>query len=321
MGTGNTSINAASDTPDIRGVNSSTATIDELGSAAPQDESAQAMRRPHVRIESRPGWIGVNFRELWSYRDLLFFLAGRDVRVRYKQTVLGVAWAVIQPLGETLAWFFLIHKLGGIESDGPAYLVFAYVAMLVWKLFENALTQSSNSLVSNQQLLTKVYFPRLIIPMSAVLTGVLDFLIASALVIPLMIYYKIAVGPAILLVPLFLALTIVAALAVGLWLSALNVQYRDVRYVVPFLIRIWFVLTPVIYPASKVPGKWQLLYGLNPMAGVVTGFRWALLGGSSSSGSEAPGAMMLVSIGMTILLLVGGLFYFRRMEKTFADVV
>lgn len=280
-----------------------------------------AARVPVVRVQARPGWIGVNFRELWQYRDLLGFLASRDIKVRYKQTALGVAWALLQPVGETLAWFFLIHKLGGMQSDGPAYLVFAYAAMLVWKLFETALTQSSQSLVNSQQLLTKVYFPRLIIPVSAVLSGVMDFLIGCALLIPLMAYYKVAVGPAILLLPLFMAFTVLAALAVGLWLSALNVQYRDVRYVVPFLIRVWFVLTPVIYPASKVPGKWQLVYGLNPMAGVVTGFRWALLGGGGGDPADAPGPMMWVSLAATVVLLLGGLFYFRRMEKTFADVV
>jgi lipopolysaccharide transport system permease protein len=284
-------------------------------------EAAGAARAPGVRVGARPGWVGVNWRELWQYRDLLGFLAGRDIRVRYKQTALGVAWALLQPVGETLAWFFLLLKLGGVQSDGPAYLVFAYAAMLVWKLFETALTQSSNSLVSNQQLLTKVYFPRLIIPVSAVLSGVMDFAIAAALLIPMMIYYKIAITPVILLLPLFVAFTIVAALAVGLWLSALNVQYRDVRYVVPFLLRVWFVLTPVIYPASKVPAQWQLLYGLNPMAGAVTGFRWALLGGTGEDPTDAPGMMLLASVASTIVLLIGGLFYFRRMEKTFADIV
>jgi lipopolysaccharide transport system permease protein len=276
--------------------------------------TATQPRVPVVRVEARPGWIGVNLRELWQFRDLLGFLASRDIKVRYKQTVLGVAWAIVQPALETLAWFALM-RLGGVQLGGAHYLVFTYAAMLVWKLFENALTQASNSLVSNQQLLTKVYFPRLIIPAAAVLSGLMDFAIASVLMIPLMAYFKIALSAAILLLPLFVLFTIVAALSVGLWLSALNVQYRDVRYVVPFLVRIWFLASPIVYSASAVPEKWRLLYGLNPMAGVASGFRWALLGG------EGPGGMLWVSVATTLVLLVGGLFYFRRMEKTFADIV
>lgn len=289
--------------------------------AAPSPPDA-APSLPVVRVQARPGWIGLNIHEMVQYRDLLWFLASRDIKVRYKQTVLGIAWAVIQPTVETLIFFFFFHKLGGIQSDGPAYIAFAFAAMLVWKLFENALTQSSNSLVANQQLLTKVYFPRLIIPVSAVLSGLMDFLISAVLLIPLMFYFRIVPDPlALLTLPLFVAFALLAALAVGLWLSALNVQYRDIRYVVPFLVRVWFFLTPVIYPASKLPQKWQMLYGLNPMAGVVSGFRWALLGGSGSDPSEAPGAMLFVSVASTLVLLVGGLFYFRRMEKNFADIV
>jgi len=277
---------------------------------------------PVIRLEARKGWIGLNWKEFWRYKDLLWFLASRDIKVRYKQTALGVAWAVIQPIAETMIFFFFFHKLGGISSDGPNYVVFAFSAMLIWKLFESALTQASNSLVANQQLLTKVYFPRLIIPVSAVLSGLMDFVISAFLLIPLMIYFGTVPNPlALLAVPVFIAMALLAALAVGLWLSALNVQYRDVRYIVPFLIRIWFFLTPVIYPASKVPEQWRLLYGLNPMAGVVTGFRWALLGGSGHDPSDSPGGMIWVSCLMTLALLFGGLYYFRRMEKTFADVV
>lgn len=280
--------------------------------APPAD--AGSPRIPVVRVEARPGWIGVNLRELWQYRDLLGFLAMRDIKIRYKQTVLGVAWAIVQPALETVAWFLLM-RLGGLQVGGAGYFVFTYAAMLVWKLFENALTQASNSLVSNQQLLTKVYFPRLIIPAAAVLSGLMDFAIAAALMVPMMAYFKIAVGPAVLLLPAFVLFTIVAALAVGLWLSALNVQYRDVRYVVPFLVRIWFLASPVVYSAHAVPERWRFVYGLNPMAGVVSGFRWALLGG------DEPGGMLAVSVVTTVILLVGGLFYFRRMEKTFADIV
>src|SRR4051812_490555 len=285
------------------------------GAAKPQ---AAAIAPPHraaaVRIQARPGWIGVNLRELWQYRDLLGFLASRDVKVRYKQTVLGVAWAIVQPLLETVAWFLLM-RLGGVALGGGNYLVYTYAAMLIWKLFESALTQASNSLVSNQQLLTKVYFPRLIIPTAAVLSGLMDFAIASALLLPMMLWFHTPVTATIVLVPVFVVLAVVAALAVGLWLAALNVQYRDVRYLVLFLVRIWFLASPVVYSASAVPEKWRMLYGLNPMAGVVGGFRWALLGG------DVPGGMFAVSMATTALLLVGGLFYFRRMEKTFADVV
>ena len=273
-------------------------------------------RAPVVRIHARSGWIGVNWRELWRYRDLLGFLAGRDIRVRYKQTLLGVGWAVIQPVVETLIFFVIFHKLGGIERGNPRYLVFAYAAMLVWKLFENALTQASNSLVNSQQLLTKVYFPRLIIPAAAVLGGVVDFLVASALLVPLMVWFNVTPTWAAVTIPLWVAFAMVAALAVGLWLSALNVLYRDVRYLVPFLVRVWFFLTPVMYSAAKLPQKWQVVYGLNPMAGAVTGFRWALM-----PGEALPVGMVTVSLTTTMVLLVGGLFYFRRMEKTFADVV
>jgi lipopolysaccharide transport system permease protein len=294
---------------------------DAAAATAAPDGTPPAPGVPVMRLEARPGWIAINLREMWQYRDLLGFLASRDIKVRYKQTALGIAWAVVQPVVETLVFFVFFHSLGGVQSDGPNYLVFAFAAMLVWKLFENALTQSSNSLVANQQLLTKVYFPRLIIPVAAVLSGLMDFAIAAALLIPLMAYFKVSVGLPILLLPLFVLFALVAALAVGLWLSALNVQYRDIRYVVPFLIRVWFFLTPVIYPASKIPAKWQWVYGLNPMAGAVTGFRWALLGHSGHDPSDQPGLMLAVSAMSTLVLLVGGLFYFRRMEKTFADVV
>jgi lipopolysaccharide transport system permease protein len=299
--------------PMSAGVTTSTA-VNQGANAPPGDAALGTTRVALVRVQARPGWIGVNLRELWQYRDLLGFLASRDVKVRYKQTALGVAWAIVQPLLETIAWFLLM-RLGGVQFGAGSYLVYTYAAMLIWKLFESALTQASNSLVSNQQLLTKVYFPRLIIPAAAVLSGLMDFAIASAVLVPMMVWFHTPVTAAVLLVPVFVLLAIVAALAVGLWLSALNVQYRDVRYLVPFLVRIWFLASPIVYSASAVPEKWRMIYGLNPMAGVVGGFRWALLGG------DAPGAMFAVSMTTTALLLVGGLFYFRRMEKTFADVV
>ncbi|HEX8135977.1 MAG TPA: ABC transporter permease [Pyrinomonadaceae bacterium] len=256
-------------------------------------------------------------RELWDYRELIYFLTWRDIKVRYKQTALGVAWALIQPLFLMLVFSLFFGRLAGIHSDGVPYPVFVYTALLPWQLFAHALSESSNSLVRNERLLTKVYFPRLVIPISSVLGGLVDFLIAFVVLVGMMAYYRIVPGGwAILTVPLFVLLAVLTALGVGLWLSALNVQYRDVRYTTTFLIQLWFFLTPVTYPASLVPGRWRPLYGLNPMAGVVEGFRWALLGRA-----EAPGALLLASIVAVVAVVAGGLYYFRRMEAIFADVV
>jgi lipopolysaccharide transport system permease protein len=271
--------------------------------------------RPFVRRQARPGWVGVNFAELWQYRELLVFQALRDLKVRYKQTALGAAWAILQPVLAMVVFSIFFGNLAGIPSDGVPYPIFAFVALLPWQLFTYALTQSSNSLVDNAEVLSKVYFPRLIIPLASVLAGLADFGIASIVLLGMMLYYDIAPGWGIMTLPFFTALAIAAALAVGLWLSALNVKYRDVRYTVPFLAQLWLFITPVAYSSTLVPEKWQTIYGINPMAGVVDGFRWALLG------KTPPGAMLLVSVAATALLLLGGLFYFRRVEKTFADVV
>ncbi len=271
---------------------------------------------PVVRRQAQPGWVAINVAELWRYRELLLFQALRDVKVRYKQTVLGVAWAVLQPVLTMVVLSIFFGKLAQIPSDGMPYPVFAFCALLPWQLFAYALTQSSGSLVENAQVLTKVYFPRLIIPLASVLAGLVDFAIAFVVLIAMMITYGMMPGWAVLTVPLFTALAVATALAVGLWLSALNVRYRDVKYTIPFLAQLWLFVTPVAYPSSLVPSAWQTLYGLNPMVGAVEGFRWALL-----RNAPPPGPMFSVSVLATSLLLIGGLYYFRRMEKTFADVV
>ena len=271
---------------------------------------------PVTIIRPSRGWISINLRELWAYRGLLYFLTWRDIKVRYKQTVLGAAWAIIQPFFTMVVFSLFFGRLAGVPSEGVPYPIFAYCALLPWNYFAGALDRAGNSLVGSANLITKVYFPRLVIPLSAVLAGLLDFAFAFVVLIGMMLFYGIVPAVAVLTLPFFVLLALLTALGVGLWLSALNVQYRDVRYTIPFLTQFWLFASPVAYPASLVPEQWQALYGLNPMAGVVEGFRWALLGGAQS-----PGPLLGVSVAVVILLFVGGLFYFRRMEKTFADVV
>ncbi|MDB5311160.1 MAG: type transporter [Gemmataceae bacterium] len=271
---------------------------------------------PVTRIRPGRGWRAVDLREVWRYRELLFFLSLRDIKLRYKQTALGVAWAVIQPLFTMAVFTVFFGNLGKLPSDGQPYALFVLAALVPWQLFAYALTQSSNSLVAEQRLITKVYFPRLIVPLASVLSGLVDFLVAFGLLLIGMAVFGVPLSWAVLAVPVFVALAVLTALAVGLWLSALNVQYRDVRFTIPFLTQFWMFLTPVAYPASLVPAAYRPLYGLNPMAGVVEGFRWALLG------TAAPDwGLVAVSAGVAVALLTGGVFYFRRMEKTFADVV
>ncbi|MDQ1637045.1 MAG: lipopolysaccharide transport system permease protein [Pyrinomonadaceae bacterium] len=271
---------------------------------------------PTFNIDPPEGWADIGFRELWDYRELLYFLTWRDVKVRYKQTALGAAWAIIQPLFMMLVFSLFFGRLAKIPSDGIPYPIFTFCALLPWQLFAHALTESSNSLVANERLITKVYFPRLVVPIAAVLGGLVDFVVAFAILLVMMFYYGIVPTWAIVTLPGFILLAVMTALGVGLWLSALNVKYRDVRYTINFLIQFWLFATPVAYPSSIVPAKWRALYGLNPMAGVVEGFRWALLGKQ-----EAPASMLWVSVTVVILILIGGLYYFRRMEQQFADVV
>ena len=283
-------------------------------SAIPNSQSE--IELPTLFIRPQTGWTAAGLKELWEYRELLYFLTWRDIKVRYKQTVLGAAWAIIQPFFMMVVFSLFFGYLAKVPSDGIPYPIFAYCALLPWQLFAHALTESSNSLVANERLITKVYFPRLVVPISAVLGGLLDFAIAFVILLLMMAYYGVRPTWAIVTLPAFLLLAMLTALGVGLWLSALNVKYRDVRYTISFLIQFWLFATPVAYSSSIVPARWRALYGLNPMAGVVEGFRWALLGKS-----EGPGALLVVSVAVVILILIGGLYYFRRMEAEFADVV
>ncbi len=269
-----------------------------------------------IIIRPSTGWVPLRLAELWEYRELLYFLAWRDIKVRYKQTLLGAAWAIVQPFFTMVVFSIVFGRLAKIPSDGLPYPVFAYCGLLPWQLFAYALAQCGNSLVGNQNLITKVYFPRLVIPLAAVLAGLLDFAIAFLVLLGMMAYYGIAPTSATVTLPVFVLVAVATAIGAGLWLSALNVQYRDVRYTIPFLTQFWLFATPVAYPASLVPEPWRVVLGLNPMAGVVEGFRWALLGTA-----QAPGSLLAVSVAVILVLLVSGLYYFRRMEKTFADVV
>jgi len=271
---------------------------------------------PVLILRPSTGFLRLKLRDLWEYRELLYFLVWRDIKVRYKQTALGAAWAILQPVMTMVVFSIFFGRLAKVPSDGVPYPIFAYVALLPWQLFAFSLSESSNSLVASQNLITKVYFPRLVIPISSVLAGLVDFGIAFVILLGMMLYYGIVPTAAMALLPLFLLFAVVTALSVGLWLSALNVKYRDVRYTIPFLTQFWMFATPVAYPSSLVPAKWRALYGLNPMAGVVEGFRWALLGKS-----HAPGPLLLVSIVAVVVLLFGGLRYFKKTESTFADVV
>lgn len=271
---------------------------------------------PTIVVEPPRGWAALNLREIWRYHELLYFLTWRDIKVRYKQTAIGAAWAVLQPFLTMVVFSVIFGRLVGVPSDGVPYPVFSYAALLPWTFFATALNRSGASLVYDANLISKVYFPRLVVPIAAVLAMMVDFALAFLVLLGMMLFYGIVPGVAALMLPLFVFLAFMTALGVGLWLSALNVKYRDVAYVIPFLTQFWFFLTPVAYPSSIIPERWRLLYGLNPMAGVVEGFRWALLGTES-----APSALIAVSTVVVMALFVGGLFYFRRMEHEFADVV
>jgi lipopolysaccharide transport system permease protein len=276
----------------------------------------ERVAEPEVIIQPAHGWIPVNLYEVWEYRELLYFLTWRDIKVRYKQTMIGAAWAIIQPFLMMVVFSLFFGRLAQVPSDGIPYPIFVYCALLPWQLFAHALGESSNSLVANERLITKVYFPRLVIPIAAVCGGLVDFAISFVVFLALVAYYGVVPGVAIVTLPLFVLLAVLTALAVGLWLSALNVQYRDVRYTLGFLTQFWLFATPVAYPSSLVPEPWRALYGLNPMAGVVEGFRWALL-----AKTEPPGVLLGVSTAVVLLVLIGGLYYFTRMEEVFADLV
>ena len=270
-----------------------------------------------VRIQPSRGWAGINLRELWRYRELIYFLVWRDVKVRYKQTLLGAAWAILKPLFSMVVFYIIFGRLAQVPTDNAPGPVFYFAGLLPWVLFQDGVSKAGGSLVAGSHLITKVYFPRLAIPLSSVLSGVVDFALAFVVLLGMMVAFRISVGPGLWMLPLFLILALLAALGVGLWLSAMNVAYRDIGYVTPFIIQAWMYASPVAYSATLIPeGPWRVIYGLNPMAGVVQGFRWAMLGVGAP-----PSAMLLVSAGVTLLVLLTGAVYFRRMERTFADIV
>jgi lipopolysaccharide transport system permease protein len=283
---------------------------------APEPRAVPARELPKTVIEPSGKWVSLQLRELWKYRELLFFLAWRDIKVRYQQTFFGIAWAVLQPLFTMAVFSVVFGRFARLPSDGVPYPIFTMCALIPWQLFQYSLTHSSNSLVNSQHLVKKVYFPRLVIPVAAVLDGLVDFAVSCMLLVGLMAIYGIAPTANIVFIPLFVLFASVAALSVGIWFSALNVQYRDIKYTVPFVTQIWMYATPVAYSATLVPAEWRWLYGLNPLVGVVEGFRWALLGTSA----ELTGTTY-VSLAVVIVVLVSGLAYFRRMEASFADVI
>jgi lipopolysaccharide transport system permease protein len=271
---------------------------------------------PHTRIEPTRGWVSLRLDDLWEYRELLYFFVWRDIKVRYKQTVMGAFWAIIQPLFTMLIFSLFFGRLAGVPSDGVPYAVFSFAALVPWTFFANALTQASNSLVNSADMIRKVYFPRLMMPAATVLAGLVDFALAFGVLLALMAIYGRIPTLRVVWLPLLLLLALVTALGAGIWLSAMNVRFRDVRYTIPFLTQAWFFATPIVYSSSLLSEPWRTLYGLNPMAGVVEGFRWALLGTDT-----APGPILFVSALAAVALLATGILHFRRVEKTFADVI
>jgi lipopolysaccharide transport system permease protein len=275
-----------------------------------------AAAAPLYRIEPPRGWLEVRLREVWEYRELLYFFVWRDVTIRYKQTVIGVAWVVLQPLLTMGVFTLFFGHLAKLPSQGLPYPVFYFAALVPWAYFSTALLSATSIVVENQRVITKVYFPRLILPISAVLSGLVDFAIGFLILVGVTLGYGLRPGVAALYLPLLLLLAVATALGVGLWLSALNALYRDVRYVMPFLVQFWMLASPVAYPGNLVPQRWRWLYGLNPMTGVIEGFRWALTGQG-----QPPSTLLLASAGMVLVVLAGGLLFFQRMEGTVADLV
>ena len=287
-----------------------------MGIASAVSTSNDVPQVDTLRIEPRSGWLSVDWRAIWSFRELVYFFVWRDIKIRYKQTAIGAAWAVLQPFMTMIVFSLFFGRLAKIPSEGLPYPVFYYCALLPWTYFAGALQNATSVVVDQQNIITKVYFPRLVLPIAAVLSGLVDFLISFGLLMVIMVYYRIHPTPAMLLLPGFLLLAMLTALGVGLWLSALNALYRDVRYVVPFLIQFWLFASPVAYPSSLVPARWRWLYGLNPMSGVIEGFRWAF------TGKDEPSmALLAASASAVVVVLFGGLTYYNAMEGTIADVV
>lgn len=284
--------------------------------STPAAERGSGASRPETVIEPPRPWVPLDLRELWDQRELIYFLAWRDIKVRYKQTALGASWAILQPIFGMIVFSVFFGRLGHIPSDGLPYPLWSFAGLVPWTFFAQGLTQASNSLVLSQNLLRKVYFPRLAIPIATVLSAALDLALAFIVLVGMMVFYGIQPTPRALAVLPLAVLAFVAALGAGLWLAALSVRYRDVRYIVPFLVQFWLFATPIAYPSSLLPPPWRTVYAINPMTGVVEGFRWALLGANTT-----PGAMLVVSTVTAMLVLVGGAYYFRRTEHTFADLV
>lgn len=283
---------------------------------APPKQAALSPSDPPITIiKPTSGWARLRLGELLEFHELVFFFIWRDIKVRYKQTVLGAGWALIQPLFTMAIFSIFFGRLAGIPSDGLPYPLFALAGLVPWLFFMNGLTHGANSLVENEKLIKKVFFPRMIVPVASVLAGLVDLAIAAGLLVAAMVYYQIAPSVELICLPIFVLLAIIAALGVALWLSALNVQFRDVRYVVPFLGQVWMFATPIAYPSSLLNESWQLVYAINPMVGVVEGFRWALLGTG-----DAPWEMLSISAAVAVLCLVSGAFFFRRVERSFADI-
>lgn len=280
-----------------------------------QKQVTGTISAPVAIIRPLRGWVPIQLGDLWKYRELLYFLTWREIKVRYKQTVLGFAWAILQPFFMMIVFTLFFGNLAKIPSEGIPYPLFNYAALLPWTLFAEGITRSSMSMVSNVNLIQKVYCPRLVMPISGILSPLVDFAIAFTILIGMMFYFGYSPTIDVLLLPAFIILALMTSLGVGLWLSAINVKYRDVRYVIPFLIQLWLFASPVVYSSSLLPERFQTLYGLNPMAGVIEGFRWTLLG------TEPPGSLVAVSVIIVVVILISGAFYFRHNEKIFADVI
>ena len=281
-----------------------------------QEPQQRSEKADVTHISPSKGWISFNIKELWQHRELIYFLVWRDLKARYKQTVFGIAWIVAQPLIQMAGFTLVFNKLVGISSEGLPYPIFAYSALLPWTYFANSINRSSTSLVGSARLLTRVYFPRMVIPISGVLSGIIDFCISFVILLFLMTLYQIAPTAGVLLLPALLLFAVVTALGVGLWLSALDVRYRDVHFAIPLFLQVWMYATPIIYPLSKVPEGWKWIYSLNPMVSIVEGFRWALF-----PGYTVPDPEIFLSILIPFVLLVSGMIFFRRQERTFADIV
>jgi len=276
----------------------------------------QISELPVFEIRPSSAWRMLDLRELWTYRELVYFLTWRDIKVRYKQTAIGIAWALLQPLAMMVVFTIFVGKLAGVAPPSVPYPVFALAALIPWQLFSRAITESTNSLVTDQRLITRVYFPRIIVPIATTLAAAVDFLVSAVLLAILMLVYRVPIHPEIVFLPAFVLLLIIAALGVGFWLSALNVEYRDVAYTMPFLNQFWFFITPVVYPITVVPENLRVLYGMNPMVGVVEGFRWAILGTENASAT-----LIASSTAVAIVLFLTGIIWFRRRERTFVDAI